>query len=401
MSVSSKLRVSFTVLVVLCITLVGYSVWTLKSENVRLGSEVKALQEMIENIKLKPDSKIMSTLKRFSRQVTDSDESSSDTLTSIVQKLIRNELYVIMDCNRDKNNLSMTDCFLKPGPKGDKGSSGQQGEAGQTGNKGVVGARGDQGLIGPQGPIGDRGPKGDRGSVGARGDRGPIGPQGSVGYRGPKGDLGGVGPKGVAGSTGPKGEPGIQGSKGIKGERGFHGAKGQHGCPGYKGEKGEKGDQCPFCPESEDSLISTQSQTTDPSPINVTSTEVTTILNSTTETATTLPSEVCGGPGWKRVAFFNMTDSNQTCPQGLSFTGYSIRSCGRIPGSASCSHALFSLDRLNYSQMCGRIIAFGWGRNYGFFEHHVNEGTLNFLCGWNQPWTSIMEPSANTHLVIC
>ena len=85
-----------------------------------------------------------------------------------------------MECNRDKDNT--TNCSLKPGPKGDKGSIGQQGGTGPKGDKGVVGARGDRGGVGPQGPVGDRGPKGDRGLVGARGDRGLTGPQGSVGY---------------------------------------------------------------------------------------------------------------------------------------------------------------------------------------------------------------------------
>ena len=381
--VVSKVALSFAVLVLLCIALVSnltYSVWTVKSENVRLGSEVKALRELIENADLKPDSKItpiIDSLKRISRQVSNSEESSSDTLTSIVQKLIRNELFTIMDCSRDKDNL--TDCFLKPGPKGDKGSIGQQGEVGPKGDKGVVGARGDRGLVGSQGSVGDRGPKGDRGSVGARGDRGPIGPQGPVGYRGPKGGIGDVGPKGVAGSTGPMGEPGVPGPRGLKGERGFHGAKGQHGFPGYKGEKGEKGIQC-SSPEKKDMTINNQALTTDPSLTDsVSSTDVVTMLESTNEASTTLPSETCGGPGWRRVAFLNMTDPNQNCPQGLSLTEYSIRSCGRHPGTSvgRCSSATFHVNNLQYRQLCGRAIAYRWGWNVAFHGHLGNRWTID------------------------
>ena len=360
MSVSTRLSVSFVVLILLCIALVGnltYNVWIVKNENVRLGSEVKALHELIENIDLKSDSNIVDSLKRYSRHVSNSDESSSDSLTSIVQKLIRNELYTIMDCNRDKDNS--TDCSLKPGPKGDKGSIGQQGEVGPKGNKGVVGARGDRGLIGPLGPVGNRGPKGDTGSVGARGDRGLIGPQGPVGYRGSKGDSG-AGPKGAAGLAGPKGEPGAQGSRGIQGEPGRQGVKGQHGYPGYKGEKGEKGDPSPSGPGQEDSTTNTPA---------------------TTEAATTgPPSERCGGPGWRKVVFINMTDPSQDCPSGLNLTSYSIRSCGRSHDHIhGCSSVTFSVDGPPYSRVCGRITAYRWRYNYAFYGYHIQGVRLNWF----------------------
>ncbi len=76
--------------------------------------------------------------------------------------------------------------------------------------------------------------------------------------------------------------------QGVKGDRGFGGNNGQ------KGEKGMTGVQGP------------------PGPI-----------------PTTIPSERCGGPGWRKVAFIDMTDTSQNCPQGLTLTGYSKRSCGR------------------------------------------------------------------------
>ena len=55
----------------------------------------------------------------------------------------------------------------------------------------------------------------------------------------------------------------------------------------------------------------------------------TTMTTAATITTTTSFLEVCGGPEWRRVAFINMTDPNQNCPQGLTLTDYSIRSCGR------------------------------------------------------------------------
>ena len=363
MSLNSKLSISFAVLVLLCMALVGnltYSVWSVQSKNAMLESQVKALHDLIAHFKPE-NTPTFDSLKRFSRQASDSGESSSETLTSIVQKLIRNELDDIMECSRGKDNT--TGCSLKPGPKGDKGSFGRPGIPGQKGDMGVVGARGDRGVIGPQGPVGDHGPKGDRGSVGARGDRGLTGPQGPVGYRGPKGDMGEVGLKGSVGSPGPKGEPGVEGPRGLKGERGLQGAKGQHGYPGYKGEKGEKGDRDP-------SHLTTREPVTEFTPTDRLDTIIaeTITLQATTSTS---PSEMCGGPGWRRVAFINMTDPNQDCPQGLSLTGYSIRSCGRRGTSTGkCYSVTFPVHGPQYHQVCGRITAYRWGGNNVFFGYH-------------------------------
>ena len=147
MSANLKLSSLLAVLALLCTALIGsltYSVWKVNT----LESKVEALHKLyiVDRSKLQlqnnEDTKIINSLKRFSRQVSGSGESSSDTLTTIVQKFIRNELYSIMECNRDKDNT--TNCSLKPGPKGDKGSNGQQGESGPKGDKGVVGARGDR-----------------------------------------------------------------------------------------------------------------------------------------------------------------------------------------------------------------------------------------------------------------
>ena len=40
-------------------------------------------------------------------------------------------------------------------------------------------------------------------------------------------------------------------------------------------------------------------------------------------------SSTCNGtPGWRRVAFINVTDTSYTCPTGLNLTLYSKRTCG-------------------------------------------------------------------------
>ena len=117
-----------------------------------------------------------------------------------------------------------------------------------------------------------------------------------------------------------------------------------------------------------------------------------------TATITTLadPSEVCDGPGWRRVAFINMTDPKQNCPQGLSQTGYSIRSCGRgHSGMEDCSSVTFPVDGPQYRQVCGRAIAHQWAQNYAFYSYHTGGQTFN---GPYVDGLSLTHGSPRTHI---
>ena len=45
--------------------------------------------------------------------------------------------------------------------------------------------------------------------------------------------------------------------------------------------------------------------------------------------ASVIESSICNGtPGWRRIAFINMTDTSYDCPTGLRLTSYSKRTCG-------------------------------------------------------------------------
>ena len=60
--------------------------------------------------------------------------------------------------------------------------------------------------------------------------------------------------------------------------------------------------------------------------------------------------------GWTRVAHFNMTNPDGTCPSSLElFT--SPRSCSRA-GDAGCSSVNYSTSGINYTQVCGRAIGY-------------------------------------------
>ena len=62
-----------------------------------------------------------------------------------------------------------------------------------------------------------------------------------------------------------------------------------------------------------------------------------------------------------RVANLDMTDSNQNCPAGLRLltrTVPPLRTCGRVEGQRGCISTTYSTYGVEYSKVCGRIIAY-------------------------------------------
>ena len=91
--------------------------------------------------------------------------------------------------------------------------------------------------------------------------------------------------------------------------------------------------------------------------------------------ATTGHIHTCNGtPGWRRVAFINMTDTSYNCPTGLNLTTYSKRTCGRSHITiGGCSSTTFNVGGLPYSHVCGRIRGYqfaGTGAFWGYFNRN-------------------------------
>ena len=265
------------------------------------------------------------------------------------------------------------------GPKGDTGEKGDKGDIGPRGMKGVVGQRGLKGDTGPEGPKGIKGEPGDKGTKGnlgypgykgekgmagstgvgvpgiglpgapgAPGVPGVVGPPGPTGPQGPRGILGRAGLKGGQGQQGPTGDKGDMGERGLKGDEGHAGPKGergQKGEPGNKGMKGNRGDPGSKGEKGEQGV------------------------------GVGAP---CGGPGWRRVVFLNMTNPSHVCPTGLRLTTYSRRTCGQAhSGTGRCSSTTFSVGGSQYSRVCGRALAYRWGYNHGFFGYSNIRRGLN------------------------
>ena len=124
---------------------------------------------------------------------------------------------------------------------------------------------------------------------------------------------------------------GNQSNKGEKGEQGPPGADGPQGPPGLPG-------------------LPTSAPTTAP---------------------TTVTPGQCGGPGWRRVVLFNMTNTSHICPTGLRLTTYSKRTCGRATsGGRRCWSTTFSVGDSQYRWVCGRAQAYRVGGSWAFHEYH-------------------------------
>jgi hypothetical protein len=81
----------------------------------------------------------------------------------------------------------------------------------------------------------------------------------------------------------------------------------------------------------------------------------------------------CGGHGWRRAAYLNMSDPTQTCPPAWELITTPRRSCARpsIAGIYSCYSAIFPIQDIQYSQVCGRIIGYQFGEPKAFFNSRV------------------------------
>ena len=97
------------------------------------------------------------------------------------------------------------------------------------------------------------------------------------------------------------------------------------------------------------------------------------IANPTTPSATTYVyckmEELCGsGRGWTRVAYLDMSNTNEKCPDGFyMYQNNGKRACGRPQNSpAGCQASVkFSSFGSNYSQVCGRVIGYQYASPSG------------------------------------
>ena len=88
----------------------------------------------------------------------------------------------------------------------------------------------------------------------------------------------------------------------------------------------------------------------------------------------------CGGPGiWRRIAFLNMSNASEECPQNWTHTyarDAPVVGCGRSTEAArTCDSTLYSSRGQTYSKVCGRVNAYQVGSpnafNYSVSSNHT------------------------------
>ena len=74
----------------------------------------------------------------------------------------------------------------------------------------------------------------------------------------------------------------------------------------------------------------------------------------------------CGGSGWRRVAYLNMSDPSQQCPSVWQEITTPHRVCGRRSTSSYSCDGVTYTNSQQYNQVCGRIISYQVGDTEAF-----------------------------------
>ena len=100
------------------------------------------------------------------------------------------------------------------------------------------------------------------------------------------------------------------------------------------------------------------------------------LFRSTISTALSAVTAGCGGAGWRRVGYLDMTDPDQSCPPGLSLKTYSseVRACGRAAIHAADCWSTFYTTGSQYSRVCGRVRGYQFGGPQAFIRGQEIDG---------------------------
>ena len=91
--------------------------------------------------------------------------------------------------------------------------------------------------------------------------------------------------------------------------------------------------------------------------------------------------ELCNSTGgWMRVAYLNMTDSSEKCPDGFRlYSENGVRACGRpVSSGGSCVEITFPSGNIEYSQVCGKVIGYQVGASDGARTHTNSINSRSF-----------------------
>ena len=84
-----------------------------------------------------------------------------------------------------------------------------------------------------------------------------------------------------------------------------------------------------------------------------------------------------------RVAYLNMTNSNDKCPDEFRlYNENGIRACGRpVCSGGSCVGITFQSENIEYSQVCGKVIGYQVGWTDGAHHNIINDINTHYVDG--------------------
>ena len=82
---------------------------------------------------------------------------------------------------------------------------------------------------------------------------------------------------------------------------------------------------------------------------------------------------------WRRVAELDMTNRRQRCPNGLRQRNYNsnIRTCVRNRDSSGCSMVRYRTANIQYSRVCGKVIAYQYGTTNAFGQRITKNNAIS------------------------
>ena len=103
----------------------------------------------------------------------------------------------------------------------------------------------------------------------------------------------------------------------------------------------------------------------------------------------------CGGSGWRRVVYLNMSDPSQQCPSVWREITTPHRVCGRRYNSSGgdCQGLTYTTGSRQYDQMCGRIIGYQSGPSSAFYPSPGRSINTNYIEG-----VSVTHGSPRQHI---
>ena len=119
--------------------------------------------------------------------------------------------------------------------------------------------------------------------------------------------------------------------------------------------------------------------------------------------------ELCSSTGgWMRVAYLNMTDTSEKCPDGFRpYSENGVRVCRRaVSSGGSCAGITFSSGNIEYSQVCGKVIGYQYYSPDGTNNNNINgpyiDGiSLTHGSPRKHIWSFISGQFENHHSSLC